>query len=140
MNKPIFIEELNIGMSKTIKNMITDEDIVAFSKLTGDTNPIHLDEKFAEKSVFGKKVAHGFLYGSFISAVLGSRLPGPGSVYISQTLKFLSPVYINDVVTTTCTIKEIDLNKNRVWLDCNSFVGSKKVVEGLAVLKVPSKQ
>src|SRR4030088_96509 len=88
-----------IGQQATMSRVITEHDIALFADISGDRNPIHLDAEYAERSLFGKRIAHGFLIGSLISAVLGNVLPGSGSIYLGQTLKFLAPVHIGDEVT-----------------------------------------
>ena len=90
-----------IGTQATLSRTITEDDILLFALVSGDHNPIHLDAEYAEKTLFGKRIAHGFLIGSLISAVLGNDMPGPGSIYLGQTLKFLAPIHIGDTVTVT---------------------------------------
>ena len=94
----------SIGTQATLSRTITEDDILLFALVSGDHNPIHLDAEYAERSLFGKRIAHGFLIGSLISAVLGNALPGPGSIYLGQTLKFLAPIHIGDTVTVTVKV------------------------------------
>ena len=101
----LHFEDLSVGMTETLSKIIASSDVVGFAQLTGDRNPIHLSEHFAAKTQFGKRIAHGLYTASLISAVLGTRLPGPGAVYISQTLNFRAPVRIGDQVDVTATSK-----------------------------------
>ncbi len=111
MNLPplrtLFFEDLSVGMTETLEKTVASSDVVGFAQLTGDRNPIHLSEHFAARTSFGKRIAHGLYTASLISAVLGTRLPGPGAVYISQTLNFRAPVKIGDTVVVTVTVKEL---------------------------------
>src|SRR3984893_11550776 len=95
----LYFEDLSVGMAETLSKTIASSDVVGFAQLTGDRNPIHLSEHFAAKKSFGRRIAHGLYTASLISAVLGTRLPGPGAIYISQTLNFRAPVRIGDTVT-----------------------------------------
>jgi 3-hydroxybutyryl-CoA dehydratase len=111
------LEDLSLGMSAELAKTITDADIVLFAGVTTDTNAIHLDEEYAKTTPFGGRIAHGMLSAGLISAVLGSRLPGPGCIYLSQTLKFKAPVRAGDTVHAKATVKEILPEKGRVLLD-----------------------
>ena len=104
----LFLEDLKVGMSAMFGKTVTEADIVAFAGVSGDTNPIHLHDGFARTTRFGQRIAHGMLSGSFISTVIGTKLPGPGAVYISQTLNFMAPVLIGDTITAVATITAID--------------------------------
>jgi 3-hydroxybutyryl-CoA dehydratase len=110
------VEELVIGETASFAKTISEYDVYAFAGITGDLNPVHIDRVAAEASPFGKRVAHGMLTASLLSTVLGARLPGPGTIYLSQTLKFLKPVYIGDTVTATVEVAELVPAKNRVRL------------------------
>src|SRR5207237_5211776 len=112
-------------------------DVVGFAQLTGDRNPIHLSEHFAARTSFGKRIAHGLYTASLISAVLGTRLPGPGAIYISQTLNFRAPVRIGDTVVVTVTVRELLPEKCRARLACACRVGEEIVLDGEALVKVP---
>src|ERR671923_1512874 len=103
----LYFEDLSVGMVETWSKTISSSDVVGFAQLTGDRNPIHLSEHFAAKTQFGRRVAHGLYTASLISAVLGTRLPGPGAIYISQTLNFRAPVRIRDQVDVTVTVAEL---------------------------------
>src|SRR5271167_3824058 len=111
MNLPplrtLFFEDLSVGMAETLEKTVSASDVVGFAQLTGDRNPIHLSEHFAARTSFGKRIAHGLYTASLISAVLGTRLPGPGAIYISQTLNFRAPVKIGDTVVVTVTVQEL---------------------------------
>ena len=134
-----FIEDLTVGMSASYGKTITDADIVMFAGVSGDTNPVHLDQEFAAKTPFKSRIAHGMLSAGFISTVIGTKLPGPGSIYMSQTLRFKAPVKIGDTVQTTCTISEIIPDKRRAVLSTICKVGDTVVIEGEALIMVPSR-
>src|SRR5262245_39491123 len=119
--------------AKTVKS----SDVVGFAEITGDRNPIHLSEHFAAKTPFRGRIAHGLYTASLISAVIGTRLPGPGAIYISQTLKFLAPVKIGDTVDATVEVIELIEAKQRARLTCRCKVGATVVLEGEAVVKIP---
>jgi len=142
MNLPplrtLFFEDLSVGMTERLKKTVASSDVIGFAQLTGDRNPIHLSEHFAAKTSFGTRIAHGLYTASLISAVLGTRLPGPGAVYISQTLNFRAPVKINDDVVVTVTVAELIPEKFRARLSCRCEVGGKVVLDGEALVKVPS--
>jgi 3-hydroxybutyryl-CoA dehydratase len=136
--RTLFFEDLAVGMTETLAKTIASSDVVGFAQLTGDRNPIHLSEHFAAKTTFGRRIAHGLYTASLISAVLGTRLPGPGAVYISQTLNFRAPVKIGDTVTVTVTVAELMPEKRRARLSCTCAVGEEVVLDGEALVKVPS--
>ena len=135
-----FVEDLSVGQSESLLKKITEKDIKTFSILTGDTNPVHVNDDFAKKTIFKERIAHGFLSASLISTVIATKLPGPGSIYLSQNLKFLAPVFIDDEVVTKVTIKNIDLLKKRVLLITESFISEKKIITGEALVLVDSKK
>ena len=118
MIKGLTFEELSVGQSASTSKTISETDVYMFAGITGDFNPAHIDEEYAKGTMFKKRIAHGMLGAGFVSAVLGMQLPGPGSIYMKQDLKFLAPVYIGDTITATCTIKEKIEGKNRVIIDC----------------------
>ena len=128
------IEELQIGQSDTYERIVTERDIEEFAKISGDNNPVHLDEDFAKTTIFRGRIAHGMLAASFISTTVGTKLPGYGAIYISQNLKFKGPVRIGDKVITTATIEGINAEKKRVTMSTKCAVGDKIVVEGQAEL------
>jgi 3-hydroxybutyryl-CoA dehydratase len=131
------IEDLKVGDSASFSKTVTAADIDLFAQVTGDTNPVHLDEAYAAKTMFKGRIAHGMLTASYISTVIGTRLPGPGSIYLGQNLKFRAPVRAGDTVTATVTIKEIDPAKRRLTLTTICTVGDTAVVEGEAVVMLP---
>jgi 3-hydroxybutyryl-CoA dehydratase len=134
----LYFEDLSVGMTETLSKTIASSDVVGFAQLTGDRNPIHLSEHFAAKTTFGGRVAHGLYTASLISAVLGTRLPGPGAIYISQTLNFRAPVRIGDQVDVTVTVAQLIPEKYRARLTCICKVGEDTVLDGEALVKVPS--
>src|SRR6059058_1179500 len=136
----LYFEDLSVGMTETLSKTIASSDVVGFAQLTGDRNPIHLSEHFAAKRPFKTRIAHGLYTASLISAVLGTRLPGPGAVYISQTLNFRAPVKIGDTVTVNVVVAELMPEKFRARLTCTCSVGEEVVLDGEAWVKVPSKQ
>ena len=125
-----------IGEQAILSRLITEQDIVLFAEISGDRNPIHLDADYAERTFFGKRVAHGFLIGSLISAVLGNILPGPGSIYLGQTLKFLAPIHIGDEVTVLVKVTALREEKRIVILstECTNQHGT-LVLSGEATIK-----
>ena len=131
------IDDLQVGQSYTMGKTVTDADIVMFAGVSTDTNAVHLNEEFAKTLPFGGRIAHGMLSASFISAVLGAHLPGPGTIYLGQTLKFTAPVRINDTVNTTVTVKEIITEKKRVILETVCKVGDTVVITGEATVMKP---
>jgi 3-hydroxybutyryl-CoA dehydratase len=134
----LHFEDLSVGMTETLSKTISSADVVGFAQLTGDRNPIHLSEHFAAKTSFGSRIAHGLYTAGLISAVLGTRLPGPGAVYVSQTLNFRAPVRIGDTVDVTVTVAELIPERLRARLTCTCRVGEEVVLEGEALVKVPS--
>ena len=134
-----FFEDLKVGMSATVSRTITETDLRNFSGVSGDTNPMHLNEEFARSTMFGGCIVHGMLTASLISAVIGTKLPGPGCIYMGQTLKFLAPVRVGDTVYATGAVKELIAAKNRVILITQCRVGDTLVIDGEATIKVPSR-
>ncbi|MDE2791896.1 MAG: MaoC family dehydratase [Paracoccaceae bacterium] len=136
----ICIEDLEIGMSRSLAKTVSDDDIAAFAELSMDFNPIHLDEEYARETIFGGRIAHGIFSAALISAVIGEQLPGHGSVYLGQTLKFLAPVRPGDRVEAEVAVNEINYVKRRVTLDCACRVGGKPVLVGEALVLAPSRK
>lgn len=132
-----YFDDLSVGMTRVFSKTITEADLLMFAGVSGDTNPLHLDEDFASRTMFESRIAHGMLTGSLISTVLGTRLPGPGAVYISQQLKFLAPVRIGDTVIARAEVGEINPERRRVRMLTTCWVGETKVVDGEALLMVP---
>ena len=133
----LYLEDLKVGMSAMFGKTVTEADIVAYAGVSGDTNPIHLHDGFARTTRFGQRIAHGMLSGSFISAVIGTKLPGPGSVYISQTMSFMAPVLIGETITAVATVTAIDERRRRVTLKTQCLNGDKVVIDGEATILVP---
>jgi 3-hydroxybutyryl-CoA dehydratase len=134
----LYFEDLLVGMTETLSKTFSSADVVGFAELTGDRNPIHLSEHFAAKTPFGRRIAHGLYTASLISAVIGTRLPGPGAVYMSQSLNFRAPVNIGDTVDATVTVAALIPERQRATLTCICRVGAEIVLEGDALVKVPS--
>jgi len=132
-----FLEDLEVGQSAALTRTVAASDLEAFAAVTGDDNPLHLDEAYAATTPFKSRIAHGMLSAGYISAVLGTKLPGPGAVYVSQTLSFRRPVRIGDEVTATAAVAAIDAAKGRVTFATEARVAGKVVVEGEAVVAVP---
>lgn len=133
----LFLEDLKVGQQAMFGRTVTDADIVAFAGVSGDTNPIHLHDGFARTTRFGRRIAHGMLSGSYISTVIGTKLPGPGAVYISQTMNFMAPVIAGDTITAVATITAIDDKRRRVTLKTQCLKGDTVVIDGEAVVLVP---
>jgi len=133
------IDQLHPGMSASIAKTVTEADIILFAGVSTDVNPAHIDEEYSKGTMFGGRIAHGMLSASFISAILANKLPGPGTIYMSQTLKFKAPVRPGDTVTATVTVKEVNVAKNRVTLDTVCTVSGKVVIEGESVMMPPAR-
>lgn len=133
------VEELQVGQSASIAKTITEADILMFAAVSTDINPAHLNEEYAKTTMFGGRIAHGMLTAGLVSAVLGNELPGYGSIYLGQTLKFKAPVRPGDTVTATATVKEINAAKNRVIIETVCTVAGKVVLEGEATVMPPKK-
>ena len=127
-------EDLQLGQSASIGKTITEADILMFAAVSTDTNPVHLDAEAAAQSVFKERVAHGMLSAGLISAVLGTRLPGAGTIYMGQTLRFRAPVRIGDTVTATAEVTGLDAEKKRATLKTTCTVKGKVVIEGEATV------
>ena len=132
-----YLEDLEIGQTAELRRTVTAPDIDAFAAVTGDNNPVHLDEAYAATTSFGGRIAHGMLSAGYISAVLGTQLPGPGAIYVSQTLNFRRPVRIGDEVTAQVKVASIDADRARVTFETACAVAGKTVVDGEAVVVVP---
>ncbi len=132
-------EDLAIGMEASFAKTVTAEDIAQFAEVTGDKNPVHLDEAYAARTIFKKPISHGMLTAGYISAVFGMELPGPGAIYVSQTLNFRGPVGVGDRVVARVRVMELYPAKRRARFDCVCTVEGKSVLEGEAVLMVPAR-
>ncbi|MDG4717647.1 MULTISPECIES: MaoC family dehydratase [Thalassospira] len=135
----LYLEDLEVGLSASYGKTVTETDIVMFAGLSGDTNPVHLNEEFAQTTMFKGRIAHGMLSAGFISTVLGTRLPGPGTIYLSQNLQFKAPVRIGDTVTARVVVRELIPAKKRAILETNCYVGDTCVIAGEATVMVPSR-
>ncbi|WP_411836592.1 MaoC family dehydratase [Paracoccus sp. ME4] len=136
----IVIEDLEIGMTRHLQKQVTDRDIALFAEVSTDRNPVHLDETYARDTIFEGRIAHGMLTAGLISAVIGEQLPGRGTVYLGQTLKFMAPVRPGDMVRAEVTVQEIDHAKRRVTLATRCLVGDTVVLKGEAVVLAPSRK
>jgi 3-hydroxybutyryl-CoA dehydratase len=132
-------EDLSLGMRETLMKTVVEQDVVGFARLSGDDNPLHLCDVYAAGTRFGQRIAHGLYTASLISAVLGTRLPGPGAVYRSQTLNFHGPVKIGDVVSVSVEVVELVSEGRKVRLFCEALVDGKTVLDGEAVVSVPAR-
>ena len=132
-------EELSVGQSAVYARTVTEADILMFAGVSGDYNPVHINEELAASTMFGGRIAHGMLSASFISAVLANHLPGPGTIYLSQTLKFKAPVKIGDTVVARVTVKELKTEKRRAVFSTVCSVGSTVVLDGEAELLIPAR-
>lgn len=136
----IWLDEIETGMSRSLARTIGVREIELFAAVSGDCNPVHLDEEYAQETVFAGRIAHGMLTASMISAVIGEQLPGHGTVYLGQTLRFRAPVRPGERVEATVQVREIDHARRRVTLDCACRVGDRVVLEGEALVLAPSRQ
>ncbi len=134
----ITIEEIEMGMTRYVQKVVTDEDIKMFAEVSTDHNPVHMDDDYAQDTIFEGRIAHGMLTAGLVSAVIGEQLPGHGTVYMGQTLKFLAPVRPGDLVRAEVEVIGIDHGKRRVQLDCRCLVNGKKVLIGEATVLAPS--
>jgi 3-hydroxybutyryl-CoA dehydratase len=133
------IDELSVGMSAVLSRRLGDSEVVKFAKISGDDNPVHLDEKYARNSAFGGRIVHGALLGGLISAVIGSKLPGPGTVYIKQSLTFCAPVRLGELVEAKIAVTQIIREKNWVMLTTTCRVGDRVVIDGDALVMPPKR-
>lgn len=134
----IVIEDIEIGMVRHVTKVVTDRDIELFAEVSTDRNPVHLDEDYAQDTIFGGRIAHGMLTASLVSAVIGEQLPGHGTVYLGQSLKFLAPVRPGDMVRAEVEVTDIDYSKRRVTMATRCMVDGKKVLVGEATVLAPS--
>ena len=140
LSRPAYaFEDLEIGMEASFAKVVSEADILSFAEVTGDKNPVHLDRQYAAKTMFKEPIAHGMLTAGYISAVFGMELPGPGAIYVSQTLNFRGPVKIGDRVVAKVRVMELYPAKRRARFECTCAVEGKPVLEGEAVLMVPSR-
>jgi 3-hydroxybutyryl-CoA dehydratase len=137
--KGVFFEDLSVGQEASLSKTVSEAEIVAFAEVSGDKNPVHIDAQYAAGTMFKERIAHGMLSAAYISAVFGMKLPGPGAIYISQTLNFKAPVKIGDTVVTTVKVIELIAEKKRARFETVCSVNGKAVVQGEAVLMVPAR-
>lgn len=134
-----YFEDLVVGQSATFSKTVTEADIVLFAGVSGDTNPVHLDAEYAATTMFKSRIAHGMLSAGFISTVIGTKLPGPGAIYVGQTLKFKAPVRIGDTVTARVEVTALVAEKKFATFKTQCLVGGKVVIDGEATVMVPSR-
>ncbi|MET0569430.1 MAG: MaoC family dehydratase [Hyphomicrobiaceae bacterium] len=134
-----YFEDLQLGMEASFAKTVTEADIGTFAEVTGDKNPVHLDEAYAAKTIFKTRIAHGMLTAGYLSAVFGMELPGPGAIYVTQTLNFRGPVKIGDKVIAKVRVAELFPAKRRARFDCVCTVDGKPVLEGEAILMIPAR-
>lgn len=135
----LYFEDLDVGMQDAYAKTITNADVITFAGISGDTNPVHLNHEFASETMFEGQIAHGMLTASFISTVIGTKLPGPGCIYVSQNIRFKAPVKVGDTVMATCTVKKMIPEKRLVEMETVCSVSGKTVLEGEAIILVPTK-
>jgi len=131
------LEQISIGMTASYSQTVTDSDIKGFAGISGDRNPVHVDEVYAENSRYKKRIAHGLMTASYFSALFGTKIPGEGCVYVSQSLNFKRPVYIGDTVTATVVVTKVDMDKKRVFFKTTCKVKNKIVTDGDAEIFIP---
>ncbi|MEM1302416.1 MAG: MaoC family dehydratase [Pseudomonadota bacterium] len=136
----IVIEDLEVGMKRHLHKIVSDRDIEMFAEVSTDHNPVHLDDDYAHDTIFEGRIAHGMLTAGLISAVIGEQLPGHGTVYLGQSLKFLAPVRPGDLVKAEVEVTAIDYGKRRVTMDTYCEVDGKKVLKGEATVLAPSRK
>ena len=134
-----YFEDLEEGMADAFAKTITDADIITFAGISGDTNPVHLNHEFASETMFEGRIAHGMLTASFISTVIGTKMPGAGCIYVSQNLRFKAPVRSGETVTATCTVTKLIPEKRLIELKTVCTVSGKPVVDGEATIMVPTR-
>ncbi len=132
-----YLEDLEVGMSAVVSKTVTEADVLLFSAVSGDDNPLHMNREFAERTRFGQRIVHGMLTTSLWSTVVGTRLPGPGCAYMGQEINFLKPVRIGDTIVARLTVSKIDADRQRVHLDATAMVGDALVANGETRTWVP---
>ncbi len=136
----VFLEDIEVGLTRSLAKTIGDREIAMFAELSTDRNPVHLDDEYAQNTIFQGRIAHGMLTAALISAVIGEQLPGHGTVYLCQTLKFRAPVRPGDCVEASVAVRDIDYARRRVTLDCRCRVGDTVVLDGEALVLAPSRK
>lgn len=137
-HKSYTISELSVGMTSHFSKALTQSEVIAFAQVSGDDNPVHLDESYASQTMFKRCIAHGMLTGSLISTIIGTQLPGNGSIYLSQSLRFKAPVMVGDLVEASVEITDLDRERKRIVLSCVCKVADKVVLDGEARVMVPA--
>jgi len=135
--KPVLIEDIQVGMTASFSQTITDHDIKTFAGLSGDHNPVHVSDSYIDNSRFKKRVVHGLMPTSFFSGIFGTRLPGPGCLYVSQTVEFKRPIYIDDTVHAVVEVLEVDLSTRHVIFKTTVLVNKKVAIDGVADIFIP---
>jgi 3-hydroxybutyryl-CoA dehydratase len=135
----VFIEDMEIGTSASVTKRIGEAEVIAFSEVSGDVNPLHLDEAYAATTRFKTRIAHGMLGASLFSTIIGTKLPGRGAIYLNQSARFRAPVRLGDTLVATCTVRAIDRAKRRVTLACEARVEDTVVIDGEALVLAPSR-
>lgn len=130
------IENIYVGMAASYTHTVSDADIKAYAGISGDNNPVHMSQPYAEKTKFGKRIAHGLYSVGFFSALFGTKLPGAGCVYVSQNLKFKRPVYIDDTIIARIEVTSVNLTKRRVFFNTQCYVSGKLVIDGDAEIYI----
>ena len=136
----VFFEDMKVGMTAAVSKVLDDAAVRAFATLSGDVNPAHLDDDYAATTRFGRRIAHGMLTASLLSTVIGTRLPGKGTIYLSQSLRFRRPVFVGDEVTAEVEVTAIDEQRQRVTLACRCIANGKEVLSGEALVMPPSRE
>lgn len=131
-----YLEDLEVGMSESYAKTISESDVYLFAGVSGDNNPVHINEEYAQTTMFKKRIVHGMFSAALISTVAGTRLPGPGCIYIDQQIKFKAPVFIGDTAKATITVTEIDEARRRIKARTDVTVGDKIVATGEATFMV----
>ncbi len=134
-----YLEDLEVGMTASFAKTVSESDVYTFAGITGDNNPVHVNAEFAATTPFKQRIVHGMFSAGLISTVLGTKLPGPGAIYVDQSLKFKAPVFFGDTVTATVTVEEIDTRRRRVTLKTVCTVADKVVAQGIATNMVDSR-
>ncbi len=134
-----YIEDLEVGMMREVSHTVSEQDVADFARISGDYNPLHMDEEYAKTTPFGGRIAHGALTASYISAILGNDLPGPGAVFTTLELKFRAPVRIGDTVLARATVDDVNVRRRRVTLDVRCMVGETVIAKGKAGVMVDAR-
>lgn len=134
-----YLEDLEVGMSDSFAKTISEADVYGFAGISGDTNPVHINEEYAGTTPFGQRIAHGMLSAALISTVAGTKLPGPGAIYVDQQIKFKAPLFIGQTARAEVTVKEINERRRRVLCDTNVYVGDKVIATGEATFMVDAR-